>query len=162
MSNGSQVMRHARQFLTLIALALFAATAEAQRLGIDGQRFTVDGSPRFLTFISYFGAMGAQDVAADLEFLRSSGFDGVRIWPNSPEGPQLMRGDGQLDPANLSRLTTILDLARDRRMIVDVTFTAEHISGLSAGAYREAIVRAIEALRPYANLLIDIENERNL
>src|SRR5262249_45041302 len=45
---------------------------------------------------------------------------------------------------------------------IDVTFTAEHISGLSAGAYRDAIVRAVEALRPYANLLIDIENERNL
>jgi hypothetical protein len=156
-----QVMRHLRP-LALVAFTLVAATAEAQRLGIDGQRFTVDGSPRFLTFISYFGAMGARDVAADLEFLKSSGFDGVRIWPNSPEGPQLMRGDGQLDPDNLARLTTILERARDRRMIVDITFTAEHVAGLSAGVYRDAMVRAAGALRPYANVLIDIENERNL
>src|SRR5262245_9032946 len=161
--------------LTGSALALVAAVAfvsvfasaqdpvvPAQRLGIEDGRFTVDGEPRFLIFISYFGVMGAADVAADLDFLEASGFDGVRIWPNSPEGPQLMRGDASLDPDELSRLLKILDLARERQMIVDVTFTAEHVPELRADTYREAIARATEAMRDYRNLLIDIENERNL
>jgi len=122
--------RATRVFLAaLAALAIGTGEALAQRLTIAGDRFAVDGSPRFLTFISYFGAMGAQDVAADLQFLKESGFDGVRIWPNSPEGPQLIRADGSLDQSNLRRLLDILDRARDRRLIVDVTFTAEHIDG---------------------------------
>jgi hypothetical protein len=151
---------------TVVAIAfvllLVAGGASAQHLGIDNDRFTIDGTPRFLTFISYFGAMGARDAAADLDFLKASGFDGVRIWPNSPEGPQLMRTDGSLDPAQVARLLEILQLARDRRIVVDVTFTAEHIQGLDAAAYREAIALATAAIREHRHVLIDIENERNL
>src|SRR5256712_2245308 len=149
--------------LAVIAIvALLARDASAQRLTVAGDRFAVDGSPRFLTFISYFGAMGAADVAADFQFLKDAGFDGVRIWPNSPEAPQLMRGDGSLDPSGLQRLLAILDRARERRLIVDVSFTAEHIGGLTAAAYRTAIASSTSALLPYRNVLIDIENERNL
>ena len=155
--------RATRVILTAIAiLAMGTSEARAQRLTVSGDRFAVDGSPRFLTFISYFGAMGALDVAADFQFLSESGFDGVRIWPNSPEGPQLMRADGSLDPSALQRLLEILDRARDRNLIVDVTFTAEHISGLTASVYRTAIAAAANALLPYRNILIDIENERNI
>src|SRR5215475_1317148 len=123
-------MRQARagRLIGLAAIAvvtLVGRNASAQRLSVAGDRFAIDGSPRFLTFISYFGAMGAADVAADFQFLKDAGFDGVRIWPNSPEGPQLMRGDGTLDPSALQRLTEILDRSRDRRLVVDVTFTAE-------------------------------------
>lgn len=143
-------------------VALAARDACAQRLTVVGDRFAVDGSPRFLTFISYFGAMGAADVAADLQFLKDAGFDGVRIWPNSPEGPQLMRADGTLEPSAQQRLTEILERARDRRLVVDVTFTAEHISGMNADAYRRAIAAATSALLPYRHLLVDIENERNI
>src|SRR3989442_852485 len=106
--------------------------------------------------------MGAADVAAYFQFLKDAGFDGVRIWPNSPEAPQLMRGDGSLDPSGLQRLLDILDRARERRLIVDVSFTAEHIGGLTAAAYRTAIAFSTSALLPYRNVLIDIENELNL
>src|SRR4030095_5028709 len=99
------------------------------RIGVQERQFTVDDAPRFLIFISYFGAMGAKDVAADLDFLKESGFDGVRIWPNSPEGPQLMREDGSLDPTQLARLLDILELARERGVVVDVPFTAENTPG---------------------------------
>jgi hypothetical protein len=153
---------HAFSLAAIVAASLLARDASAQRLTVAGDRFAVDGSPRFLTFISYFGAMGAQDVAADLRFLKESGFDGVRIWPNSPEGPQLMRADGSLDQSNLRRLLEILDRARDGRLIVDVTFTGEHIGGLTPAVYRTAIAAATRELLPYRNLVIDIENERNI
>lgn len=157
---GYSLIRPIAAGLTLFLGA--AANASAQRLGIDGHRFTVDGTPRFLTFISYFGAMGAKDLIADLDFLKGAGFDGIRIWPNSPDGPQLMRTDGTLDPDNLSKLLAILDAANARRIVVDVTFTAEHIAGMDASLYRRAIAAAIEPLQPFRNVLIDIENERNL
>src|SRR5262245_43026169 len=98
-------------------VSLLARTACAQQLTVAGDRFAIDGSPRFLTFISYFGAMGAADLAADLQFLKDAGFDGVRIWPNSPEGPQLMRGDGRLDAAAPQRLTEILNPAPARPLL---------------------------------------------
>jgi hypothetical protein len=155
----------ARRAIAIVAAAVIALAARnacAQRLSVAGDRFAIDGSPRFLTFISYFGAMGAADLAADLQFVKDAGFDGVRIWPNSPEGPQLMRGDGSLDPTGLRRLTEILDRARDRRLIVDVTFTAEHINGMTAAVYRTAIAAATTALLPHRHILVDIENERNI
>jgi len=149
--------------LAIVALlALAPREAFGQRLTIAGDRFAVDGSPRFLTFISYFGVMGGTDVVGDFQFLKEAGFDGVRIWPNSPEGPQLMRSDGRLNPGELNRLLEILDRALERRLIVDVSFTARHVDGLNASAYRTAIASATDALRPYRNVLIDIENERNL
>src|SRR3989442_10806333 len=105
--------------------------------------------------------MGAADVAADFQFLKGAGFDGVRIWPNSPEAPQLMRGDGSLDPSGLQRLLDILDRARERRLIVDVSFTAEHISTFTAAAYRTALALSTNPLLPYPHALTDIDNYRH-
>ena len=143
-------------------LLLLAAPAGAQQLTIQGDRFAVDGTPRFLTVITYFGAMGALDAAADLQFLHDAGFDGARIWPNSPDGPTLMRADGSLDPDALSRLTVIHDRAREQRLIVDVSFTAEQIDGLDAARFQTAIAAAARALASYDNILFDIQNERDV
>src|SRR5438093_12929532 len=113
-----------------VGLSLFATHARAQSLSIQGDRFAVDGVAKFLTFLSYYGAVGAPNVTADLHLIRSLGFDGVRDWPNLDTGPQLMNSDGTLRPDQLSRLLFILDRARDEHLVVDVTFTAEHVPGL--------------------------------
>src|SRR5438445_1852539 len=97
--------------LLLIGIAFCAATAQAQKLSIQGDRFAVDGTPRFLTFITYFGAMGAPNTIADLHLIRSLGFDGIRIWPNLNTGPELINGDGTLRPDHLKLLLFILDQA---------------------------------------------------
>src|SRR5436190_14924915 len=78
------------RIIVLIALLLCAKRADAQTLTIQGDRFAIDGTPTFLLFMSYFGAMGAPNVAADFHFLHAAGFNGVRIWPNLDTGPQLM------------------------------------------------------------------------
>src|ERR1700694_5683724 len=121
--------RVAHRLVVLGVVGLWATEAQAQKLSIQGDRFAIDGTPRFLTFISYFGAMGASNVVADLHLLHSLGFDGIRIWPNLDTGPQLMNGNGTLRPDELRRLLFILDQARLEHLIVDVTFTYEHISG---------------------------------
>jgi len=152
----------ARLLLILLALATFAPDARAQKLTVQGDRFAIDGTPRFLVFMSFFGAMGAPNIAQDLHFLKSAGFDGVRIWPNLDTGPQLMNGDGSLRPDELRHLKFILDKARDERMVVDVTFTYEHISGMTPATALTGIVNATNELRSYDNILFDIQNERNV
>src|SRR6266849_5063701 len=146
----------------LMVLSLCAMEAQAQKLSIQGDRFAVDGTPRFLTFISYFGAMGAPNTINDLHLIRSLGFDGVRIWPNLDTGPQLMNGDGTLRPDELKRLLFILDQARLEHLVVDVTFTYEHIRGMNPRTARVGILAATNALRSYDNVLFDIQNERNV
>ena len=151
-----------KRFILLTGFTLATAHADAQTLSIQGNSFAVDGVPKFLTFISYYGGMGAPDVAADFRFMRARGFDGIRLWPNLFTGPQLANADGSLKPEVLSRLLFILDRARDQRIIVDVTFTAEHIGGMTAAGARNEILATTAALRPYRNVLIDIQNERNI
>src|SRR5262245_62682710 len=154
-----------RLAIVFFALVILAApvAANAQRLTIQGDRFAIDGSPRFLVFISYFAAMNAVNITADLKYLKSRGFDGVRIWPNLNTGPvQLMRSDGTLRPDGLSTLKFILDRARDERLVVDVSFTAEHVAGLDAARFRDGIVATTGELRDYDNILFDIQNETNV
>jgi len=159
---GSSVGRASRHVVLFVGCCLVASLAHAQKLTIQGDRFAIDGTPKFLTFISYFGAMGAPNVIQDLHFLKSVGFDGVRIWPNLDTGPQLMNGDGSLRPDGLDRLLTILNQARQERLVVDVTFTYEHVPGLTPAVALIGIVNATNALRSYDNLLFDIQNERNV
>ena len=136
-----------------LCLGLGSLDASAQKLSIQGNRFTIDGTPRFLTFLSYFGAMGAPNVVADFHFLKSAGFNGVRIWPNLDTGPQLMNGDGSLRPEGLSLLKSILDQARLERLVVDVTFTYEHAPGMTPRTARVGIAAAAAELRSYDNVL---------
>jgi hypothetical protein len=151
-----------KHVILVAVFTLAAAAADAQTLSIQGDRFAVDGVPKFLTFMSYYGGMGAPDVAADFKFMRSRGFDGIRLWPNLFTGPQLPNADGSLKADVLSRLLFILDRARDERIIVDVTFTAEHIPGMTAAGLRNEILATAAALLPYRNVLFDIQNERNI
>jgi len=157
------VRRRLPRLVVILLVLAVPVAAHAQRLSIQGDRFAIDGTPRFITFISYFAAMNAVNPTADLKYLKSKGFDGVRIWPNLNTGPiQLMRRDGSLSPEGLSTLKFILDRARDERLVVDVSFTAEHIPGLDAGRFRDAILTTTAELRDYDNLLFDIQNETNV
>src|SRR5262245_28177702 len=157
------VRRRLPRLVLILLLLGIPVAARAQRLSIQGDRFAIDDKPKFLVFISYFAAMNAVNVTADLKYLRSKGFDGVRIWPNLNTGPvQLMNADGSLRPDGLSTLKFILDRAKDERLVVDVSFTAEHIRGLDAGRFRDGILATTAELRDYDNLLFDIQNETNV
>jgi hypothetical protein len=162
MSRAAGVRAVADRVVVLCIVLLSATAAQAQKLTIQGDRFAVDGTPRFLTIITYFGGMGAPNVIADLHLIRSLGFDGIRIWPNLDTGPQLMNGDGSLRPDELKRLLFILDQAKQEHLVVDVTFTYEHIAGMTPSTARVGILAATNALRSYDNLLFDIQNERNV
>jgi len=154
--------RLAFRLLVLSSLVLYAADARAQKLGIQGDRFTVDGAPKFLTFVTYFGGMGAPNVIADLHLMKTLGFDGFRIWPLLDTGPQILNGDGSLRAGEMTHFLSILDQAKQERLIVDVTFTHEHIAGLTPANTRVGLANVASAMRSYENVLIDIQNERNV
>jgi len=149
-----------RLVAALMLLSAVSSDADAQRLTIEGDRFVVDGTPRFLTFISMFGAMDAPEIDADLRTIRELGFDGFRIWPNLYG--RLFNRDGSVKPEGLARLKTILDSSRKEGLIADVTFTYEHTRGLKPAGARRGIVEIAEELRGVDNLLFDIQNERNV
>src|ERR1041385_829461 len=85
----------------LVGILAGSQLVSGQQLAVQGRQLLVDGDARFLTFISYFGGMGAADVDADLRFVKRAGFDGIRLWPNAPDGPVLMKAAGGLRPEGL-------------------------------------------------------------
>ncbi len=54
---------------------------EGTRLGIDRERFTLNGQPAFLLGISYYGGLGAgiETLRKDLDALKSHGFNWIRL-----------------------------------------------------------------------------------
>jgi hypothetical protein len=182
-----------------VVSALGAKTPAAEpplRLGIAGSTFTVNGQPRFLILVSDFDALDASTVDKDFEYLASR-VDGVRIFANwwdfgpghcplrfsprtvigvAPGGAVIVR------PDRLTHLKTVLGSARRHGLIVDLSFAADTVEGLStlrAGAdggvckpsgtaarvrWREyapavaAVARALKEPR-FDHVFLDLQNE---
>jgi hypothetical protein len=172
--------------LSAAGLASMAAAAQGQPpalvLGVRGERFTVDGAPRFLTMLSYFDGVRVDDPDADLAFVRRSlGFDGIRVLPNwwryvrgsTPcpaagddtlfDGEGRIRGDGDVASGPLAALHRLLRAARTHGLVVDLSFTRETIAGqLAVDAYARALQRAAFLLREHRHVIVDLQNEHDL
>ena len=140
-----------------LAASLCAGTPGAQplelRLGTKGAAFTVNGEPRFLVLVSYFDAMDATALDADLSMLAKS-VDGIRMFANwwdmaAGEGcrnafsPGTLFGPGAggrlvVRPERLARLKQVLARARVHGLIVDLTFAADPVAGASKLASNDA------------------------
>jgi hypothetical protein len=183
-------MRVSRSYVLGVVITLavalstcFTTVASAQTLGISGNRFTVDGQPRYLVFLSYFDALdvdGGQAIA-DFDYFVSRGVDGIRILPNwltvhpaTFASDTLIRADGQINEGTFSNLVWYLDRARERGLLVDLTLTADTISSfidppqhpdyndITFSNYLDGVRRVAERLTGYRNMLFDIQNEANL
>lgn len=148
-------------------------------LGVDGPRFTVDGTPHFLIVVSYFDALRASDATleADFAWLSRHGIDGVRVFPNwwrctavgqcgghAGDDTLMAAPDGALRPAVLARLSAVLAAAGRHRLIVDLSFARETVRDaqdreLSPEAYADALVAAVRALGRAPHVMIDLQNE---
>jgi hypothetical protein len=169
--------------LAVISVRVVAiGPASAQTLGIAGDRFTIDGAPRFLLMLSYFDGMRAADLDADLAFIRRTlGFDGIRVFPNwwryAPErgrcpspaddtlfaGDGRIRGDGATPSGRLAHLQRLLASARKHGLVVDLSFTRETVpGGMSVASYARALQRTAFLLRAHRHVLFDLQNERDL
>src|SRR6266851_2555867 len=70
--------RFARRLVVLIGLCLLATEAQAQKLSIQGDRFAIDATPRFLTF------MTVANVGSILAGIRSVDPARIVVCSNSP------------------------------------------------------------------------------
>jgi Cellulase (glycosyl hydrolase family 5) len=139
-------------------------------LRVAGDRLLVDGVPRFLVFFSYFDGVRRPEAAlhADLDYLSQKGIDGIRVLPNWKAA--LLNTDGGVRQDALRKLTALVAAAGARGMLVDVTFTREtscppgtspsdQHCAFSVAEYTEGIRVVADALKPYENVLFDIQNE---
>lgn len=157
----------ARSLFALLALVCSLSTsafAQQLRVGTQGSKLTVDGVPRFLVFISYFGALRPTGLRADLSnldalwpghkaalaghfaALKSRGVDGIRVFPNwwwslgngcgatVADRNAVIRSDGAVNGAAGLRLLEVIDLARQHGLVVDVTWTIEGVANVNNAA----------------------------
>jgi hypothetical protein len=148
---------------------------DAPVLQAAGDRFAVDGSPRFLLFVSYYDALRVSPAALeeDLAYLKSRGIDGIRILPNwfhfrcgglsTPADD-----DGLFTPTGLRHsrweaFVHVLQRAAAHRLLVDATFTRDTIQGIGVAAYEAQIQEVARLLAgSYRHVLFDLQNEHDL
>jgi hypothetical protein len=162
---------------------LWARSASAQALAVQGNHFTVDGAARFLTFITYFDALDVPDdrLEVDLNNLKNAvHIDGIRVLPNwwaqtaRVSGRTFARNTvmdeaGNLRGASWNRLVRVLDRARAYGLVVDVTWTADTVGPVGASGrgtldyarYKQALgtVTSMLAGPGYNHVLFDLQNE---
>jgi hypothetical protein len=167
----------------LVSLSLNLGVARAEPvLGVSGDKFTVNGVPKFLLFVSYFDGLRASNasIEQDFQYFQSNGIDGVRIFPNwwlcaaSCGGNR--GGDTLMEPPTatlradrLARLKYVLDRAAHYGLVVDLSFAKETIgpSPLSGGLwttgtnYGYGITDTAAALAggAYRHVMFDLQNE---
>ncbi|HUR35320.1 MAG TPA: hypothetical protein VM032_16060 [Vicinamibacterales bacterium] len=157
-----------------------ARMAGAPVLGVAAGRLTVDGSARFLVFISYFDGVRrarAGGIDQDLQFLAGQ-VDGIRVLPNwwastcpvRAGADTLIDLDGAIRESVWRDVERLLDAAASRGLAVDLSFTRETVNDngsparvLSHQAYEDALARLVGGpafLRGrFPNVLIDVQNE---
>src|SRR6185503_10359605 len=108
----------ARRVLSIAAAALVwgcitMGAASAQDLQVSGNRFMVNGTPRFLVLVSYFDLMDVSgaNVYRDFDHFRAWGVDGIRIFPNwYTRNPNTYAGDTLIDPHGNIRESTFWNM----------------------------------------------------
>lgn len=157
-------------------LAAPPAPAGTPVLGVSGAQFTVNGAPKFLLFVSYFDALrranhggtNAGDLDTDFTYIKSRGFDGIRIFPNwfhyesgaRADDDGLFTSRGAIRAEAWPVFLRVLERAAANGLLVDVSFSRETISDLSNEHYGAQLRSVTAALASnYPNVLFDLQNE---
>ena len=162
-----------------ICLAL-AATSPAPlgvqappAIGIQGDRFTRDGTPAFLVFVSYFDALRASDRVGDLAYF-SGNVDGVRIFPtwwsyscsgdesrNTHAEDTIFDASGNIREAFWPRFESFLDAAGRAGLIVDVSFSRDTVAkDMTPANFARGIRAVADRLKnTRRHVYFDVQNE---
>jgi hypothetical protein len=160
-----------------------ASSASAQALAVSGNHFTVDGTAKFLMFVTYFDANDVPnaELETDLTNLKNAGIDGIRVMPNwwtqtaristrTFAGDTVIDANGNIQSGPWNNLVWVLDRARAHGLLVDVSFSAESVACDGCGgpsldyAHFKAGIGTITswlASASYNHVLFDIQNESN-
>jgi hypothetical protein len=163
-----------------LLLSLGSSQAYAQgpvnSLFIENDHFVVNGQAKFLFMVSYFDGMRSSSYVSDFATMASKGVDGVRIFANwnlcDPSCHQatdtLIDSGGNLRPARLAVLQSVLNAARNAGLVVDLTFARDTVSIgggiLSESLYKDGVVAAANAINSaqYPHVFFDLQNERDV
>lgn len=132
-----------------------------------GRKFRINGAPTFLLGVSYFTGLAAPvaRIRTDFTRLHASGFNLVRVWAlwnnQSQGGPriELFNSSGAINAATMTALIGLLDEAKARNIIVDLTFDKAYYPAMSLAVYRNALDAVADRISAYRGVLIDIDNE---
>lgn len=175
-----------RLVVAIVTIALASASVSANTFGTSGRRFVWNGTPRFMVFVSYFGAIRHRiykypQYTSSLNYLKQKGVKGIRVFPNwwseirpfgnnprcIPAGENLMSASHaatdyvRLDM--LDQLKALIVEADGNDLAVDVSFAMEPVSGLTFSQYKKALERVTTGLKNIApNVFFDLQNEANL
>src|SRR3989344_3703606 len=183
MQNSKRSLKFFTYFIPGVLFFLFLIdSASAVTLGISGNRFTLNGQPKFLVLSGYWDGLDASNPSADLNWLKSKGFDGIRIFPNlwdycpncsqryTPSSNTAMNPDASIDQTRLNQLISIVNTANSLGMIVDITFARETVAGAGCTAsagnevmcvpeFKRGMISVMNALNSKTNVFYDIQNE---
>ena len=155
--------------LTVLLISLVGAEAQGPVLGIDGTRFTLDGTPRFLLGCSYYGALGMDDPGAieeDLRGLGELGFNWIRVWVTwdfDENNVSAVTAEGAVRPLYMERLKQLCRLAGKHGFVVDVTVSRGKDPFPATQPPHLAAMRTLaEELKPWRNVYFDVGNERDV
>jgi len=132
----------------------------------------------FFLGVSYFGAIGdttnwptglGRYVKADLDFLASLGYKGVRVWatwdmPN-PTTPSLIFSDGSVNANAMGRFQNMTSYAKTKGIGIDLTFSYGVFTGSIGGDFNKyvtGIANVTNALKnnpAYSEVGFDVCNE---
>lgn len=128
------------------------------RIGIAGDHFMINGTPRFLLGVSYFDARNWK--RSDIDALATCGFNNIRIWMENGSGTFWKRWhlepDGGLnDPVGLLQLVRYCSA---KGITVEVTILDWESNPLSTNP-ELAIDNTVTLLKDEPNVFYDICNE---
>jgi len=141
-------------------------------LGVRGSQFTVNGTPTFLSGISYYGALGAPDdfIRRDLDDAQRAGFNWIRIWAtwaSFSNDVSAVDAEGRPRQEFLKKLARIVRSCDERAMLVDISLSRGNgVSGSprlqTLAAHLRAVETLVAALKSHRNWYLDLSNERNV
>ncbi len=140
---------------------------------VDSPYFGFFEKQRIVIFASYFDGLRAKSLRRDLDFLKSKGINGIRIYLNFAYPPNqpfefLLLPSGGCRPTGLGRLQTLLAAAAEREMVVDISASRRDIRGkgfqMPMEKYRRAWINLSINLKRMGvdNYILGLENEQNL
>lgn len=159
---------------TLLATFIhtLAPAENSTQLSINGGKFVINGEPKFLLGISYYGALGAPKdfILKDLDDIQRYGFNWLRVWATwAAFGEDVSAVDVEGNPNEpfLSKLRWLVEECDKRGLIVDVTISrGNRVVGpkrlQTIEAHMRAVRTIVEALKAYKNWYLDLGNERNI
>jgi CubicO group peptidase (beta-lactamase class C family) len=142
------------------------------RIQTQGTQFTLNGQPKFLLGISYYGALGAPEetLHQDLAEIKERGFNWIRVWANwGAFGADAAAVDveGRPRPPQLKRLRDLVAMCDRLGIVVDVSLSRGNgVAGpprlQSHEAHQRAVETLVKELESHRNWYLDLSNERNI